>query len=213
MTMQRSAKAEHTRERILEVAGEEMRRVGYRAMGLNDILEKLRMSKGALYHHFRNKLELGYAVLDELYTKSFLKVWVSPLERDDPLKAIINCLQAMSENMTADMLSCGCPINNLANEMSNLDEGFRLRVEGVFDRWKSRMTSAFRRAQKKGYMSRDVDAENTAVFVIATIQGAITLAKSSQDASIFSQATQSASNYLKSLQTPVLKQSESPAVR
>lgn len=200
MTMQRSAKAEHTRERILEVAGEEMRRVGYRAMGLNDILEKLRMSKGALYHHFRNKLELGYAVLDELYAKRFMKTWVSPLDRDDPLQAIINCLQAMSEDMNADMLSCGCPINNLANEMSNLDEGFRLRVEGVFDRWKSRMTSAFERAQQHGYMQKSVDPEDTAVFIIATVQGAITLAKSSQDSSIFSQAILSASNYLRSLQ-------------
>ncbi|MBT8140065.1 MAG: TetR/AcrR family transcriptional regulator [Gammaproteobacteria bacterium] len=207
MTIQRSAKAEYTRERILEVAGEEMRRVGYRAMGLNDILHKLRMSKGALYHHFRNKLELGYAVLDELYAKSFLKTWDSPLDRDDPLQAIISYLQAMSENMSDDMLSCGCPINNLANEMSNLDEGFRLRVEGLFERWKARMTSAFARAQKNGFMREDVDAEDTAVFVIAAVQGAIMLAKNAQDASIFSQATQSVSTYLSGLQTQAGKAS------
>ena len=81
---QQRSRAEETRGRILEAAGEEMRRVGFRAMGLNDILKKLHMSKGALYHHFQNKLELGYAVLDELYAKRFFNclLYTSPSPRD-----------------------------------------------------------------------------------------------------------------------------------
>jgi len=201
MTLQRSEKAGATRDRILQAAGDEMNRVGFRAMGLNDILQKLRMSKGALYHHFKNKLELGYAVLDELYAKRFLKNWESPLDGDDPLQATIDYLHVMSEQKwAAEALRCGCPVTNLATEMSPIDEGFRLRVEGVFNRWKKRMTSAFKRAQKQGKMRRDVSAEETAIFVIATVEGAVILAKNAQDVRIFSQATKTVADYLATLQ-------------
>ncbi|MBT8148794.1 MAG: TetR family transcriptional regulator [Pseudomonadales bacterium] len=200
MNLSRSDKAGSTRDRILQVAGDEMNRVGFRAMGLNDILHKLRMSKGALYHHFKNKLELGYAVLDELYAKRFLKNWESPLDSDDPLQATIDYLHAMSEQKwAAEALRCGCPVTNLATEMSPIDEGFRLRVEGVFSHWKKRLTSALKRAQKQGTMRRDVSAEDTAVFVIAAIEGAVILAKNAQDVSIFAQATKTVADYLVTL--------------
>jgi AcrR family transcriptional regulator len=203
MTLQRSIKAEETRCRILEVAGEEMMRVGYRSMGLNDVLKKLCMSKGALYHHFHNKLELGYAVLDELYAKRFLNTWVLPLDQENPLRATIDALQCLAGDMGTESLKCGCPMNTLASEMSAIDEGFRLRIEKVFTRWKARLTEAFTRAQGKGYMRDDVDAEDTAVFVIVAIQGALTVAKNAQDKKIFVQAAQSVSNYLSSMQTQV----------
>jgi len=200
MTLQRSSKAEETRCRILEVAGEEMMRVGFRSMGLNDVLKKLCMSKGALYHHFQNKLELGYAVLDELYAKRFLNTWVLPLDQEDPLQATIDALQCLAGSMGTESLKCGCPMNTLASEMSAIDEGFRQRIERVFARWKNRLTEAFTRAQNKGYMRDDVDPEDTAVFVIVAIQGALTVAKNAQDKKIFAQAAQSVSNYLRSMQ-------------
>lgn len=196
---QQRSRAEETRGRILEAAGEEMRRVGFRAMGLNDILKKLHMSKGALYHHFQNKLELGYAVLDELYAKRFFKTWISPLDQEDPLAATIECLQNMCNELETESLCCGCPMNNLASEMSSIDEGFRKRVEGVFKRWKQRLTEAFMRAQAEGYMRKDVDAEETAVFVIVSIQGALMVAKNAQNLTIFSQAAKSVCNYLMTL--------------
>lgn len=201
MTVQRNLKAEETRERILEITSEEMCRVGFRAMGLNDILHKLKMSKGALYHHFRNKLELGYAVLDELYATRFSSQWVSPLDEENPLQATIECLEAMPLAMEEDNIRCGCPINNLATEMSPIDEGFRLRIERVYKRWHSRLIEAFLRAQDKGYMRKDVKAEEVAIFLIATVQGAFTISKNSQNSELFIQVMQPLNQYLRSLQT------------
>ena len=199
MVSVRNAKAEETRERILQVTAMEMIRVGYRALGLSEILDHLQMSKGALYHHFKNKLELGYAVLDEVYASRFASLWVSPLEQEDPLQAIIDLLRKVSAGTAMDV-NCGCPINNLAAEMSPIDEGFRERVERVYKRWRNRLTEAFLRAQAKGYMRGDVDAEETAMFIIASVQGAMVLAKNAQNCEVFAQTLKPLIHYLTSLQ-------------
>ena len=200
MAIQRNLKAEDTRERILQITSEEMLRVGYRAMGLNDIIDKLKMSKGALYHHFKNKLELGYAVLDELYAIRFSSNWVSPLEQENPLLATIECLESMPLTMEEDAIRCGCPINNLATEMSPIDEGFRLRLERIYTGWYARLIKAFLHAQEKGYMRKDVKAEDVAIFMIATVQGAFTISKNSQNSDLFIQVMHPLTQYLRSLQ-------------
>ena len=57
---------EQTRQALLEAAFEEIYRVGFQAASLDRILDRAGVTKGALYHHFKNKLELGYAVLEEV---------------------------------------------------------------------------------------------------------------------------------------------------
>ncbi len=200
MTSPRNAKAEATRERILQVTAKEMYRVGFRALGLKEILDHLQMSKGALYHHFKNKLEIGYAVLDEVYAQQFYALWVEPLEAENPLQAIIHLLEGASKQACMDSLSCGCPVNNLASEMSPIDEGFRTRVEAIYKRWCQRLTEAFMRAQAKGYMRSEVDAEETALFVVTAVQGAIVLGKNAQSYEVFARALKPLIHYLSSLQ-------------
>ena len=57
---------EATRRDLLEAAHEEFWRVGFRSASVDQILTQTGVTKAALYHHFRNKLELGYAVVDEI---------------------------------------------------------------------------------------------------------------------------------------------------
>ena len=61
---------EKTRQDLLEAAFEEVWQNGFRAASLDAILVRVGVTKGALYHHFHNKLELGYGVVEVclLYT-------------------------------------------------------------------------------------------------------------------------------------------------
>ena len=67
--------AELTRQKILDVSAEEIHQHGFTATSLSIILKRCGISKGALYHHFSNKMELGYAVFEEIYTPMFLSMW------------------------------------------------------------------------------------------------------------------------------------------
>lgn len=196
---QRDLQAEVTRERILEVAAEEMYRVGYQAASIGEILKKLGMSKGGFYHHFPTKQALGYAVLDELFAKLVAKYWDEPLAADQPLVAVIELLKWSGTVLAGENLQYGCPINNLAQEMSPLDEGFRQRVEAVYRDWHNRLTQALERAQHGGQMRADADAACVAAFVIATKQGATGLAKNAQNNQVYVEAISCLIDYLEQL--------------
>lgn len=62
----RAQQQERTRRRLLEVAGELFTDQGYQATSLEQITEKARLTKGAVYSNFSSKADLALAVLDEL---------------------------------------------------------------------------------------------------------------------------------------------------
>ena len=199
MSSATETRAEITRERILEAAAEEMHRDGYQAASVGHIIKKLGISKGCFYHHFPTKSDLGYAVIDELYAPGQKAFWDNALSADDPLAAVIERLRCMAAELQGEKLTCGCPVNNLAQEMSPLDEGFRTRLEAIYRRWRQRMTEGLLRAQREGAMTADADAEEVASFVMATIQGATGMAKNAQDNQVFAKSVGGLIRYLESL--------------
>jgi hypothetical protein len=93
----------------------------------------------------------------------------------------------------------GCPFNNLAQEMSPLDEGFRKRLAKILTDWRGTMADAFRRGQAEGTVKKNVDPEDEATFVIAIYEGYISLAKNSQDPRLLKSGKKRMISYLESL--------------
>jgi AcrR family transcriptional regulator len=188
-----------TRQKLLDVAADEIYHVGFQAAGISNILKKAGVSKGALYHHFPTKLDLGYAVVDEVFAGHYWETWEPILQADDPVDALIALIQEHHSRMRGDNLTCGCPLNNLAQEMSPLDEGFRQRVQGIFDAWRKGLAEALRRAQKSDLLRQDVQPQPTAAFIVASLQGAIIMAKNAQDNSLFAESVEGLLEYLEGL--------------
>src|SRR5438034_8428629 len=53
-----------TREKILQAAARLFALKGYHDTKLDEVLETARVTKGAFFHHFRDREDLGFAVLD-----------------------------------------------------------------------------------------------------------------------------------------------------
>jgi TetR/AcrR family transcriptional regulator, transcriptional repressor for nem operon len=187
-----------TRERILRAAFEEMYRSGFRSADLNAILAAARVTKGALYHHFDNKEALGYAVVDEVIANTTREKWLWPLRNaKNPIDVLAGIVLATS--FRQEDLECGCPLNNLSQEMSPLDEGFRRRTAKIFDDWHDAVAVALRQGQKLGLVRSDVDAGETATFLIAAYEGLTSLVKNSQDLRMLQAGQKSIIRFLESL--------------
>ena len=78
----------------------------------------------------------------------------------------------------------GCPLANLAQEMSPIDEGFRVRIEAALDAWRDGITDAPLRGQGAGQLRTDIDSHKPAAFIVASIEGTASMAKDSQDPSM-----------------------------
>jgi len=196
---------ERTRQRLLQAASREIYRTGFQSASLDTILATAGVTKGALYHHFKNKEALGYAVVEEIISPDVRGTWVRPLlSVKDPIGALIGIVQGLS--VQPDVVCGGCQLNNLAQEMSPLDAGFRKRLERIFDAWRDAMASVLREGQIDGSVRRDVDTRDAASFLIAMVEGYGSLAKNAQDPKIIKTGIKNMVGWLTSLrQTNIRK--------
>src|SRR3990170_8779346 len=187
-----------TREAIL-AAGRRLIHVhGYNQTTLDDVLRESGVGKGNFYYHFKSKEDLGYAILDQVVA-SFLERTLAPCFSDPdgrPLAQIRCFLDRVLETQRERNCMGGCPLGNLAAELSDVHEGFRTRLAKVFAAWRERLTVALHPARR----SRDIRAaarpEALADFLVASLEGAILLTKVSKDIAVMEQCVGEMKHYL-----------------
>lgn len=190
--------SERTRERLLQAGFQEVYRSGFQSASIDTILAATNVTKGALYHHFDSKEELGHAIIEEIIAKLTLDKWSRPLQRArNPINTLIAIVQATS--VRPKDVKGGCPLANLTQEMSGLDEQFRKRLETIFRAWQEGIAAALRRGQSAGTVRRDLVPEEAAGFLIAMYEGYVMLAKNAQNAEVWNVGMRNIVGWLKSL--------------
>ncbi|MEJ7606211.1 MAG: TetR/AcrR family transcriptional regulator [Bryobacteraceae bacterium] len=192
---------ESTRQKLLNAAFAEFYKNGFQGGSLNPIVEAAGTTKGALFHHFASKQELGYAVMDELIEPLLSKRWLEPLELSKD--AIGDLKKAFRRFIKEDIESGawvqGCPLNNLAQEMSPLDEGFRQRIQNLYASWRQACAAALADGVRTGSIKPGVSPRNVAAMVVAAQMGIWGTGKSSQNKQLMIQAGEALCDYLDSL--------------
>ena len=190
-----------TRERLLQAASREIYRSGFQSASLDTILAVAGVTKGALYYHFDSKEALGYAVVEEVIAADVRGKWVRPLQQGkDPIGALIGAVQRIPVR-PADVRG-GCQLNNLAQEMSPLDAGFRNRLAIIFDAWGEAVASVLREGQTHGSVRQDVKPTDAAGLLIAMVEGYASLAKNAQDPKVMKKGIRNIVDWLQSLRAP-----------
>jgi TetR/AcrR family transcriptional regulator, transcriptional repressor for nem operon len=201
--MKRVRNPEQTRARLLEAGFLEIYKHGFQAASIDRILKHTSVTKGAFFHHFRTKKALGYAVVDEVIARMIADQWEVPLrDSTDPMATILQSFETGVRVLEAARPNLGCPLNNLAQEMSPIDSGFQKRTERVFKLWTDTFATAIRRAVKLGQVRKSVDPKSTALYLVAQIEGILSLAKNSQDPRVLRSGLKSMSRFIGLLLIP-----------
>ena len=194
---------EGTRQRLLQAAFREVYRYGFQSAGIDAILAATNVTKGALYHHFESKEALGHAIVEEIVAEITKDRWLRPLRQSkdkNPIDALIGIVQAIPARPSD--VKRGCPLVNLTQEMSLLNEQFRKRLERIFSAWQEGVATALREGQNTGTVRRDLIPEETASFLIAMVEGYEVLAKNAQDAKVWNLGIRNIVEWLRSLRPP-----------
>src|SRR5262245_4111427 len=194
----KAAKApDATRRKILEAAFAEFYKNGFQGGSLNQIVEAAGTTKGALFHHFAGKQELGYAVLDEITGPLLTQRWLAPLtDSTDPIADIKKAFrQYVKQDIESGHFVQGCPLNNLAQEMSPLDEGFRTRIDKLYAAWRKCYADALAAGIKAGKVRGNVRAADAAALIVASQMGIWGTGKSSRSRELMAQAGEAVCSY------------------
>lgn len=175
---------EGMRRRVLDVAEESFQARGYHASSLGDLMAAAAVTGGALHHHFPTKKALALAVIEERVAAAVKGTWIEPvLAASSAREGVRAVFEAVAEELEQQGYVRGCPLNNLAHELSLADEEFRMALAGVFAGWRRAIADKVRDDQRSG-AEAGTDADRFAALTVAAYSGAMSMAKTSQDAGV-----------------------------
>lgn len=189
-----------TRQQILERVALEVLKKGFYNTRADLVIKELKVSKGALYHYFPNKEALGNALIDEVIGPILRQRWVVPLTnfKGNPCDAIAAIFQKTLKSLNDQKVQYGCPFNNLVQEFATVNEVFRVRLEVLLDEICGAMTNALQKGQDENLVVC-IDAEKTAQFLIASVEGAYGMAKLKQSSDFVEHTLENLISYLNTL--------------
>lgn len=188
-----------TRNHILDVAFRLVYRHSFKGTSTNQIIEALDCTRGAFFHHFPTKDNLGYALVDEVLTGMIIQRWIHPISaKDNKIEAIIeNFLHLIKIHEEGNIL-CGCPLNNMVQEMSDQPE-FQRRIQAVMEMWVSETQKLLTQAKRAGHLQKSVDSRVLAEFIVAQEEAAFAMGKAFNSRAAMRSIHKSFETYLRSL--------------
>lgn len=206
----RSPKGAATRDQILDAASRLIHVRGYHGTSLDDVLKETGLGKGNFYYYFKSKEDLGYAIIDRV-VKSFVDRTLEPAFRDgagNPLEQIAAFFDCVVDAHRERSGVGGCPLGNLACELSDVHEGYRQRLAGIFALWRARMAAALQRGQEAAQLRPDFDPVGAAQFLVAALEGALLMTKVTRDVSVLDKCSDELKKHLLLYRAPALPGAE-----
>ena len=163
-----------TRNAILEAAAPLIHSQGFHKTGLKDILDAAGVPKGSFYFYFKSKDDFGLALVDHLAQS--MRERSAPVLQDTvlpPLERLSRFFSALCRNLKSIGYERGCPIGNLAQEMSDLSPAMREQLHQAMAAITGRFAGVLREAAERGDLPADLDPDQTAAFIFDAWEGAL----------------------------------------
>ncbi len=172
------------RIQILDAASELIAEKGFVQTSVDDVIASAGLSgKSHFYHYFKSKEELGHEVLarqfDVLGERGLAILREPTLDPIERLHVFIDSVVAIQAERG---MKAGSPFGALATEMAEKDEGFRIRIARVFRNWTTEIAALLTQAQDR--LEEDADPTRLSRFIVATLEGATTMARMKRDVSV-----------------------------
>jgi len=193
-------KAAATRLNILQKAFELIYEKGYQTTSIDDILATTQVTKGAFYYHFKNKDEMGIAIINELLKPNLKSSFIDPLQHDEnPLDTIYHLIHHLLLEDEFLKVQYGCPVANFTQEMTPWNEEFRNALNEITAQWILSMSATIEKGKNNRLIRNDVDATQVTFFVMSGYWGIRNFGKLENDKKVYHSYLKELKNYLNTL--------------
>lgn len=173
---------------------------GYQTTSIDDIIATTQVTKGAFYYHFKNKDEMGLAIINELMKPSLNAGFIEPLQtHENPLEGIYALMHGLLMENELLKVEYGCPAANLTQEMTPWNAEFSRALNELTEQWIRTMTRALEAGKKKGFVRHDVDAKQVTLFVMSGYWGIRNFGKLENDKKVYLPYLKELKHYLGTL--------------
>lgn len=188
------------KEDIIESGYELFYEKGFGVTGISEITEKIGIPKGSFYNHFKSKEEFGIAVLDHYLNTNHVFIRESLMDKkDSPLNNLRKFFVSFIE-IQENVYHCskGCLMGNMTSELADINITFQEKTKAGFEKTVSIFQECLENAKELEEVSKDLDTEQVANFLINSWQGAILRMKAEK-------TTDPLNNFYKVIFTQIIK--------
>jgi AcrR family transcriptional regulator len=200
--MDQKLKSQETKKLIIETSFDMFYSNGYNNTSIPDIMKKTNLTKGAFYHHFKNKLEIGKKVIEDILSLRIYNGFIKPL-KENKSKSVSDLLVYVFteriENFTEKEKALGCPANNMINEIGCSVHDFREPLRKLMDGWKDALINVIEMGKKNNEIKKEVDSKAAATYLICSFEGARGIRKIYNDDVLFSNYLEAVKEYIRSI--------------
>jgi len=193
-----------TREKILDAAQELILDRGYVGMTVEHVLDRVGITKGAFFHHFKTKDDLAKALLQRFADRD-AQVYRETRERaeklsDDPLQQMLIFIRIF-EDMFGDLKEPypGCLFASYIYELQQFDDETRGLIEESFRKWRELLKEKFEAIARKYPPRARIDAASLADAFTVVLEGAFITGKAMNEPSVISEQLRHFRNYVELL--------------
>lgn len=198
--MEQKLKSEITQHMIIDKAFALFYQNGFKSTSIDKIMEATQLTKGAFYHHFKDKKEIGLAVIGRKVQKRIYDGMISPLyAKGNELKILKSIFTNRIRSFTTQEKQSGCPANNLINEIGDTEKAYQLALRQIIDEWKAALISLIDRGKKAGSINRKTNNASVAVYLISAFEGVRGIRKLYNDDQILEEYLTAVENYIEQL--------------
>lgn len=155
---------------------------GFAGASVRDIVQAAGVPQGSFTNHFPSKEAFGLEILD-LYFSNNHSVLGDTLRNSalTPLKRLDAYIDRSQTRICQNETRNGCLLGNFALEASDHSELIRHRVVEIFAEVQKSIEYCLVAAVEVGELPKDFECDEVAGFIIASLQGAILLAKAQRN--------------------------------
>jgi TetR/AcrR family transcriptional repressor of nem operon len=166
------------RERILTEGLRVVHERGFAGASVRDIVAAAGVPQGSFTNHFASKEAFGLEIID-LYFSNSRRVIAETLRNDalDPLDRLGAYIDTQLARMGANNMRNGCLFGNFTAEASESSEPIRSRVVAIFAETRAALAYCLKAAVSAGEITKTIDCDDIAAFIVSSLQGAILLSK------------------------------------
>ena len=183
-----------TRQKLIDITYDEIYEKGYQAASLSEILSKAQVHKGSMYYFFKNKKEMAMSALKEKLSERFIKRYATILQYESN---ILNELFKVLNDISLRDFKKGCPLANIVQEMSNLDEDFDAMSKGFYEDLKK----CFKNILDKAILLKELkscDTQKLALYITVVVEGAILATKATGNEKDYLDSIECLEEYIRS---------------
>jgi len=164
----------NTREEIIRKGAELIHAQGFKATGLQQILQTAGIPKGSFYFYFKSKEDFGLEIIDyfNAIISGIFTRYLSD-KKTPPLKRLEKLLDFYEAAFQKSGYTLGCPIGNLSLELADTNERLRVHLGGVIETLIAQIESCLQEAKRDKSIPASMNVADTARFIFHGFEGAV----------------------------------------